>query len=681
MQSLVNPGEAKQIEQDYAHTTLASSEMAATTAQATAEAIQAFIQSLRERLRAAQQSEQDPESEAQASQSDDLMDDPPALAEPIEIKMGREIVYREGYAHKDPVNKLNANTLKLLRAAVDAPQPAGAEATTEVKGTINIKAGDDLVYRMSKGAVETNHLAPILESPVEAVDLAADQEVLTAETEQLSQADEPLPAVVQEVSTVDAPALPDELEPVMPEPVSAVEAMPEADVTPPDLPTEVSPLADGVAEVAQPADETVPAVPLASTPAVPESAPQIPDEVTDQVAAPQTPLVSSQADEPLPSVVQEVSVAEDPIRLDEPGLPTPPAEATSAVETVPESDIAPLVLTTEVAQPASETVPVVPLASIPAAPESAPQTPDEVTAEVAEPPPVASAPKPTRGSAQPLVMAAPKVVSILDVLERQAQSVADSKTRQWMQHTTRLMQRSSQQLTERVVALAANIRSRQVASTAVDLLQAYGTTYRPGRGFYVAENYVIKAKGRMVTVSDREGVELMTARKTRWGLDILKNDMVPSQEADFMKARQQIQIQGVAGLSPDPPMRVRQLGNLAPAGDRGITRDLTALALAKTARKLLEVTGSRPNVKGKRVFQGGSQYRIEETPNSLKIQAGERGQILSIDNGKIKTDLTSKDVAYFRFIDRELSQDLQLHAAAKVTPLTRQPRPAMAMGE
>jgi hypothetical protein len=128
-------------------------------------------------------------------------------------------------------------------------------------------------------------------------------------------------------------------------------------------------------------------------------------------------------------------------------------------------------------------------------------------------------------------------------------------------------------------------------------------------------------------------------------------------------------------------MRVRQLGNLAPAGDRGITRDLTALALAKTARKLLEVTGSRPNVQGKRVFQGGSQYRIEETPNSLKIQAGERGQILSIDNGKIKTDLTSKDVAYFRFIDRELSQDLQLHAAAKVTPLTRQPRPAMAMGE
>lgn len=47
MQAVVNPGEAKQIEQDYAHTTLASSEIAAVTAQSTAEAVQAFIQMLR----------------------------------------------------------------------------------------------------------------------------------------------------------------------------------------------------------------------------------------------------------------------------------------------------------------------------------------------------------------------------------------------------------------------------------------------------------------------------------------------------------------------------------------------------------------------------------------------------------------------------------------------------------
>jgi hypothetical protein len=524
MQAVVNPGEAKQIEQDYAHTTLASSEIAAATAQSTAEAVQAFIQMLRERLQAARQKEQDSESNTPDAQAEDALDLPQAVFEPIEIKMGREIVYREGYADKDSVNKLNANTLKLLQAAVDAPPQAGAEETTGAKGTINIKAGDELVYRMSKGAVETNRL-------------------------------EPNPVVQAEVPQAEASH-----------------------------------------------EESIAAVP-----------PGVGDAVSP---APMPVHPIKAAAEPEVSLLQEVKPAQSSV---EPGN-LPPA----------------------------------------------------------------SQPAPTRVAAQPLAMASPKVVSILDVLERQNQQVVDKATQKWMQQTTQVMRRSSQQLTERVVALAANIRSRQVASTAVDLLQKYGTAYSPGRGFYVAENYVVSSKGRMVTVSDREGIELMTARKTRWGLDILKNDMVASQEADFIKARQQIQIQGVEGLSPEPPMRVRQLGNLAPAGDMGITRDLTALALAKTARKLLDVTGSRPNVQGKRVFQGGSQYRIEETPNSLKIQAGERGAILSIDNGKIKSDLTSKDVAYFRFIDRELSQDLQRHQPAKVTPLSSRQRSravGMAMGE
>lgn len=527
MQAVVNPGEAKQIEQDYAHTTLASSEMAATTAQSTAEAVQAFVQMLRERLQAVQQKEQDPEPEAQNAHPEDAVDLPQAVAEPIEIKMGREIVYREGYANKDPINKLNANTLKLLQAAVDAPQQASAEATTGAKGTINIKAGDELVYRMSKGVVETNRLGPDLAHQVEGAPSEILQEEPITEMPQFRPMEESSPEVVQEASTAADPKLADEAVAPLPSPMSSAEA-----------------------------------------------------------------------------------------------------------ETEPEPRETPALVTD-------------------AEPEQQP----------------ASQPASTRVAAQPLAMAAPKVVSVLDVLERQNLQVVEKATQKWMQQTTRVMRRSSQQLTERVVALAANIRSRQVASTAVDLLQKYGTTHSPGRGFYVAENYVISGKGRMVTVSDREGIELMTARKTRWGLNILKNDMVASQEADFMRARQQIQIQGVEGLSPEPPMRVRQLGNLAPAGDMGITRDLTALALAKTARKLLDVTGSRPNIQGKRVFQGGSQYRIEETPNRLKIQAGERGQILSIDNGKIKSDLTSKDVAYFRFIDRELSQDLQMHQPATVTPL------------
>ena len=479
MQAIVNPGEAKQIEQDYAHTTLTSSEMAAATAQSTAETVQAFIQMLRDRLQAVRQREK---AEVQTHEAlDGLEELPKDTPEPIEIKMGREIVYREGYADKDPIDKLSLNKLKLLQAAVDLPQQDGTAATTDVKGTINIKAGDKLVYRMSQGAVETNRLQP-----------------------------EPSTQAIQQTQEVPA----------------------------------------------------------------------------------QTSLTST------------------------------PEATTSSVTAIE-------------AQPPSNHPP-------------------------------------------------PKVVSILDVLDRQNQQVADTATRKWMQQTTRVIRRSSQQLTDKVAAIAANIRSRQVASTAVDLLQKYGVSNSPGRGTYQSEKYTLSAKGRMVTITNREGTELMMFRKTRWGIDVLKNDMVASQESEFMRARQQIQIQGLDGISSEPPMRSRQLGNLAPAGDIGLTRDLTALALAKTARKLLDVTGSRPNVQGKRVFQGGSHYRIEETPNNLRIQAGDRGQILSIDNGKIKSDLSSRDTAYFRFIARELSQDLRLHQPAKVTPLNPRQRSQtaeIAMGE
>ncbi|ASC70388.1 hypothetical protein XM38_013260 [Halomicronema hongdechloris C2206] len=510
MQAVVNPGEAKQIEQDYAHTTLASSEIAAVTAQSTAEAVQAFIQMLRDRLQAARKREN---AEAQTDEQWDGLDElPQDTPEPIEIKLGREIVYREGYADKDPIDKLSLNKLKLLQAALDVSAQTEDAITSDVKGTINIKAGDELVYRLSKGAVEVNQLHPS--------SAANQQEDPALEVDQSS------------IKTAD----------VSPE----------------------------VRERAKTKEHETPS--------------------------------------PLPE-----SVVPSSITTPEPAIPNQQ-----------------------------------PLA------------------------------------AQPLKSHSPNVVSILEVLDRQNQQVVETATRQWMQQTTRVMRRSSQQLTDKVVAIAANIRSRQVASTAVDLLQKFGTTYSPGRGLYVAEKYSLNAKGRMVTITDREGTELMMFRKTRWGLDILKNEMVASQEADFLKARQQIHIQGLDGISSEPPMRSRQLGNLAPAADRGLTRDLTALALAKTARKLLDVIGSRPNVQGKRIFQGGSQYRIEETPNSLKLQAAERGTILSIDNGKIKSELTPQDITYFRFIDRELSQDLKLPAPATLTPLNprqRHPPLELAAGE
>ena len=347
MQAVVNPGEAKQIEQDYAHTTLASSEIAAVTAQSTAEAVQVFIQMLRDRLQAARKREH---AEAQTDERWNGLDElPQDTPEPIEIKLGREIVYREGYADKDPIDKLSLNKLKLLQAAMDAPLQTEGAVTSDVKGTVNIKAGDELVYRLSKGAVEVNQLHPSSANQQEDPALEGDQS-----------------------------------------PIKTADVSPEVHEWP----------------------ET--------------------------------------KEHEMPSPVTE-SVVPSSITTPEPAIP----------------DQQPL-------------------------------------------------------AAQPLQLHSPNVVSILDVLDRQNQQVVETATRKWMQQTTRVMRRSSQQLTDKVVAIAANIRSRQVASTAVDLLQKFGTAYSPGRGLYVAEKYSLSAKGRMVTLTDREGTELMMFRKTRWGLDILK---------------------------------------------------------------------------------------------------------------------------------------------------------------
>lgn len=543
-----------------------------TTTQSTADAVHAFIQTLRERLQAARPAESDQAAETSVSTPEDWVDAPTQLPEPIEIKMGREIVYRDGYAHKDPINKLNPNTLKLLQAAIDASPSEDATATTEMKGTINIKAGDDLVYRMSQGTVETNRLQS---NPVDSSEPDPIETTLPAP-------DEPTVPLVQAEDAVPVAQAPDR-------------------------------------------DPPPPSVEPTPSPAVVQAEPTI--------AVADTALASSADPTHSPPVVQTESMSQPQQAVVEDTAPvssSEPAHSPSVVQS------------------------------------AATVQPQQSTA------------------AQPLALSSPKLVSILNVLERQNQQVKHQAARNWMQQTTRIMQRSSQQVADRVVAIAAHIRSRQVAATAVDLLRKYGTSERPGRGLYQSESYTLRARGRMMTIADREGTELMIVRQTRWGLDILKNDMGASQEAEFMRARQQIQIQGIDGLSSEPPLRVRQLGNLAPEGDHGITRDLTALALAQTARKLLDVTGSRPNIQGKRVFQGGSQYRIEETPHSLKVQTTDRGAILSIDNGKIHSELKSRDVAYFRFIDRELSRDLQASVSTSVTPLNRTARSrraGLAMGE
>ena len=57
---------------------------------------------------------------------------------------------------------------------------------------------------------------------------------------------------------------------------------------------------------------------------------------------------------------------------------------------------------------------------------------------------------------------------------------------------------------------------------------------------------------------------------------------------------------------------------------------------------------------------------IDEKTTVYESTAGNSGPFLSTDNGKTTSELDARDIAYFRFVERESSQDLKPSQSAKV---------------
>ena len=209
------------------------------------------------------------------------------------------------------------------------------------------------------------------------------------------------------------------------------------------------------------------------------------------------------------------------------------------------------------------------------------------------------------------------------------------------------------------------VRRGQVATTAVSLLQEYGS--RQGKDFvFESEGYRFKGHGKTVTVYDHEGRELLFLETRVVGLPNVKGYyLTPNQEQDFLKARESIKNFGFEGISKDPLVRSRQLGSLAPSGDKKITHDLTGLAVVDVARNLLDISRSKTDAQGWRTLEG-SRYRIEQSPQGLRIEAKGRGEILNVTDGKLTSNLTAQDVKHFIFVAKELGRELKQFQVATV---------------
>ncbi|UFP97133.1 tetratricopeptide repeat protein [Gloeobacter morelensis] len=115
----------------------------------------------------------------------------PDKAQRIEIKIGREIVYRGTEGQKPEIDKLTVRQAKLLEAAMGSPAtPAAAgraKAAEEVKGAATVKVNGEAFYQRSRGVVAVNKFAedpaphaPAAERPAEGVAVTAANRPATA---------------------------------------------------------------------------------------------------------------------------------------------------------------------------------------------------------------------------------------------------------------------------------------------------------------------------------------------------------------------------------------------------------------------------------------------------------------------------------------------------------------------
>ena len=103
----------------------------------------------------------------------------------------------------------------------------------------------------------------------------------------------------------------------------------------------------------------------------------------------------------------------------------------------------------------------------------------------------------------------------------------------------------------------------------------------------------------------------------------------------------------------------------ASVNDIPLTKELSGYAAINTARHLLDISGIERDQSGQRSLEG-KRYRIDESPSALIIHATHRCIVVSLQDGKLTTNLTTKDIARFSLLSERLGDLLQQHKSIKL---------------
>ncbi len=297
--------------------------------------------------------------------------------------------------------------------------------------------------------------------------------------------------------------------------------------------------------------------------------------------------------------------------------------------------------------------------------------------------------EPTRTQSQPeeapsRSTPATKTVPALEVVEQQIQKQPEGSVRQYLGQAVQALKAASQlagakaqkqikdlpqqaqvvgtkvqqqikDLPQQAVRLPQTIRDRQIAETALKLLDHYGTSDDKGKS-YQAANYTIRTEGKdNYSISDSRGKELMKFKQNFLGPQVVSSQMSNRHQRDFAHARSQIQLKGgVPLLAGDAATRIRQLGSLTPAEDIAQAQEGKNIAAASIARNVLQALGSNR--------YENDQYRFQRQGDDLRISAKDgRGEILSLKEGQFTGNLKPLDVSNLKQLDRQLGRELDNH--------------------
>ncbi len=232
-----------------------------------------------------------------------------------------------------------------------------------------------------------------------------------------------------------------------------------------------------------------------------------------------------------------------------------------------------------------------------------------------------------------------------NIAEKEVDKLPNNKTKQFIKTLLKELGQKTQQAVQGVTSLIQLKRDREVASTAIQLLDRHYA--KTQEHTYHADGYKISLEDDDIYVvsgrADRKLMKIKTGGLT--GPKILENQMNKFHYQDFDRARKQIQTLGIEGLSNQPHKRVIQLGNLAPQADSQIVNLIKTQQVKQIAVNFLNATGVRSWDAGDK-----GSYSIDSIDdNNLEIRStkDERGIILKLSNGRLESNLEAKDFAYF----------------------------------